>query len=298
MARRLKLKSVINIVTVVLCITVTVLSVIFADNQLFLLRKSTKSVNQADFVRFIDVGQGDSILIHSNGYSALIDTGPMDNSKELAASLHKEGIRTIDVLILTHLHLDHTGGVDQIFTDFTVENLILPELSTFSDGIYMAELAIDSITRSGGQVYKAVPEMYFEVGEFRIEILAAYYDIFEENNRSLIIKVNHGEKAFLLMGDAEAKTEKKLLEDKIDIDCDVLKVGHHGSASSTIGDFLDAASPKYAAISVGEGNMYNHPHLSTLKLLEKRGIKTYRTDFRGDITFYLEKGEIIVETEK
>lgn len=298
MAKRLKLNAILKAVTVFLCVTVTVLCTMFVDRQILDFKTTLKRSDTADFVRFIDVGQGDSILIHSNGYSALIDTGPTDSRLELSESLHREGITTIDVLILTHLHLDHTGGVDQIFTDFEVKNLILPELSTFSDGIVFAEMAIDKVTRSGGEVYKAVEDLRFTLGEFEVQVVAAYYDIIEDNNRSLIIKAEKQGKSFLFTGDIEIKTEKKLIESEKNIECDVLKVAHHGSNSSTTPDFLNMANPQYAVISVGDKNMYNHPHLTTLKLLEKRGIKTYRTDFRGDITFFVEKGEIAVETEK
>ncbi|MBQ6847808.1 MAG: MBL fold metallo-hydrolase [Clostridia bacterium] len=297
MLKREKLKTLIITIAVILCVTATVLCLVFTDNILFKLRESGWD-DTKDFVRVIDVGQGDSILIHSNGYSALIDTGDSENALELASSLHREGIQIIDVLIFTHLHTDHTGGVEQILKDFKVQNLILPELSTFSDGIYSAELAIDKITRSGGEVFKAVKGMTFEIGDFDVSVIAAYYDLMDDNNRSLIIKAQKDNRKFLFMGDAEAKVEKKLLADKIDIRCDVLKVGHHGSNTSTIGDFLEEANPVYAAISVGKDNIYNHPHIATLKQLEKRGIKTYRTDSSGDITFFVKNSEIEIETEK
>ncbi len=297
MAKGFKKKAIIKALAVMLCVTASVLCLTFTDNILFKLRESGGE-DTRDFVRIIDVGQGDSILIYSNGYSALIDTGPRENSLELASSLHREGVEIIDVLIFTHLHTDHTGGAEQILNDFKVETLILPELSTFSEGIYSAELAIDKITRSGGEVFKGVEGMSFEIGDFDVNIIAAYYDLMDDNNRSLIIKAQKDNKKFLFTGDAEAKVERKLIEDKKNLSCDVLKVGHHGSSTSTIGDFLDAAVPSFAAISVGEGNMYNHPHLATLKQLEKRGVKILRTDFRGDITFFVENGDIRVETEK
>ncbi len=298
MAKPKDRKAIIRTLAVILCVTATILCLISAQRDFVKLREIRSAKSSNDFVRIVDVGQGDSILIHSGGYSALIDTGPKDNADELTQSLKAEGIEIIDVLLLTHLHVDHTGGIEQVFSNFKVETLILPELSTFSDGIYSAEFAINQMTQSGGNIYKAVENMSFDIGNFKITVIGAYYDIFDENNRSLIVKAENSGQSFLLTGDAETKTEKRLLEDEKDIDCDVLKVGHHGSTSSSINDFLDKVSPVYAAISVGTGNMYNHPHLDTLKRLEMRGIKTYRTDHSGDITFYVEKGKINPQTEK
>ncbi len=298
MAKSYSFKNIAKWMTVVLCITVTVLCFISVDNRLFELRQGISLNDTEDYVKVIDVGQGDSILIHSNGYSALIDTGTADSSNNLATALIEENIHIVDVLILTHLHTDHTGGVEHILQNFKVETLILPELTTFSDGIYSAELAIDKMTRAGKNVFKACEDMSFQIGDFTVTVIAAYYDIIDENNRSLIIKAEAHGKSFLFMGDAEGKTERRLLDDGKDLDCDVLKVGHHGSSTSTIMDFLEKASPQYAAISVGEGNQYNHPHLATLKQLEKRGIETFRTDYRGHITFYIKNRKIEVSTQK
>lgn len=297
MRKAINVKAILKTMTVVLCITVSVFCFISVDNRLFELRQEITRSDSEDFVKIIDVGQGDSILIHSNGYSALIDTGTEDSSNDLATVLRNENIEIIDVLILTHLHTDHTGGIEHIFKNFQIDTLILPELSTYSDGIYSAEYAIDKITRSGGNLFKACEDMTFDIGDFTVTIIGTYYDILDENNRSLIIRADIDGNSFLFMGDAEGKTERRLLEDKKDISCDVLKVGHHGSNTSTIKDFLEKANPQYAAISVGEDNQYNHPHLATLKQLEKRGIKTLRTDIKGDITFNIKNRKIVVETE-
>ncbi len=297
MRKAMKVKAILKAMTVVLCITVSVLCILSVDDRLFELRQGVTLNHSEDFVKVIDVGQGDSILIHSNGYSALIDTGTEDSTNDLATVLRNENIGTIDVLILTHLHTDHTGGVKYMFDNFQIDTLILPELSTYSEGIYSAEYAIDKITRSSGNLFKACDDMTFDIGDFTVTIIGTYYDIFDENNRSLIIRADIEGNSFLFMGDAEGKIERRLIEDQKDISCDVLKVGHHGSNTSTVGDFLEKANPQYAAISVGKDNQYNHPHLATLKQLEKRGIKTFRTDIKGDITFNIENRKIVVETE-
>jgi competence protein ComEC len=292
-----KLNDILKIVTVALCVTVTFVSIITVDNRVYNLTSRTANKDDS-FVRMIDVGQGDSILLYSNGYSALIDTGPAENATDLVADLHSIGIEIIDVLILTHLHLDHTGGVTDIYDHFQVENLLLPGLSTFSEGIYSAQLAIDKMTRKGKGVYSAEDGMRFKLGEIEVEIVANYYDSDNENNRSLIIKALLDSKSFLFMADAESQTEKMLIAQNKDIDCDVLKVGHHGSSTSTIKAFLEIATPEIALISVGKKNIYNHPHNSTTALLKKFGCRIYRTDKDGSITVKVENNKIKVEKEK
>ena len=292
-----KLNNILKIVTVALCVAVTFVCVIAVDKGVYDF--TGRSANNDDsYVRMIDVGQGDSILLHSNGYSALIDTGPAENSEDLISDLHALGIEVIDVLILSHLHIDHTGGVTDLYDNFQIENLILPELSTFSEGIYSAQFAIDKMTRNGKGVYSAKEGMEFSLGNIDVEIVASYFDSDNENNRSLIIKAFLEGKSFLFTGDAEKKTEKLLIKENKNIDCDVLKLSHHGSNSSTVKDFLESTTPEIALISVGKNNMYHHPHYATIKLLRDFDCKIYRTDKNGSITVRVERGKINIETEK
>ena len=292
-----KLNNILKIVTVALCVAVTFVCVIAVDKGVYDF--TGRSANNDDsYVRMIDVGQGDSILLHSNGYSALIDTGPAENSEDLISDLHALGIDVIDVLILSHLHIDHTGGVTDLYENFQIENLILPELSTFSEGIYSAQFAIDKMTRNGKGVYSAKEGMEFSLGAIDVEIVASYFDSDNENNRSLIIKALLDGKSFLFTGDAEKETEKLLIKENKNIDCDVLKVAHHGSNSSTTKDFLKIATPEIALISVGKNNMYHHPHYATIKLLRDFDCKIYRTDKNGSITVKVVNNKIKVEKEK
>lgn len=292
-----KLNNILKIVTVALCVAVTFVCVIAVDKGVYDF--TGRSANNDDsYVRMIDVGQGDSILLHSNGYSALIDTGPAENSEDLISDLHALGIDVIDVLILSHLHIDHTGGVTDLYNNFQIENLILPGLSTFSEGIYSAQFAIDKMTRNGKGVYSAKEGMEFSLGEIDVEIVASYFDSDNENNRSLIIKALLDGKSFLFTGDAEKKTEKLLIKENKNIDCDILKVAHHGSNSSTVKDFLESTTPEIALISVGKNNMYHHPHYATIKLLRDFDCKIYRTDKNGSITVKVVNNKIKVEKEK
>lgn len=245
-----------------------------------------------DFVSVMDVGQGESILIYSNGYCAVYDVGTEESSEKICANLKASGIKTIDVLMVSHLHTDHIGGAKTVADTFNVKNLILPEISTHSEGLSYAQYAINKVTALGGETYTAKSGMNFKIGDFEITVLAAY-DMDDENNRSIIAATEIEGKKFLFTGDAETKVEQKLLNEGLNLKCDVLSVGHHGSSTSTSSEFLMAVSPQYAAISAGKDNMYGHPHNETLSLLERNGAKVFRTDINGDITFYVENGIIV-----
>ncbi len=251
-----------------------------------------------DFVRFLDVGQGDSILIYSNGRTALIDTGTVNYENEICADLNSCGINTIDALILSHLHADHTGSVTRIIDDYRVKNLILPELSIESEGLSAAQYAVNAVTETDGGVYNAVQGMNFTVGEFELTVLASYGDFDEENNRSLFIMAEIDDVKFLLSGDAEKQAENRILGEGLDLDCDVYKAAHHGSNTSNTEKFLKELTPRYVAISCGKDNTYGHPHNEVLQKFEETKAEVYRTDLQGDITFYVEKGVIRTESEK
>lgn len=252
----------------------------------------------SDFVRFIDVGQGDSILIYSNGYSALIDTGTSDSANEICSMLDECNIKDIDVVILSHLHDDHTGGIKQISEIHKIKNIILPEISIESDTLTDAQFVINKVRQTGGGIYNAVSGMNFSIGEFEITVLASFGEMKDENNRSVIVAAEIEERKFLFTGDAETKTETALLNEGLNLKCDVLKAGHHGSNTSSSEEFLKAVSPRFVAISVGRENSYGHPHNTILSAYEKIKAEVYRTDYDGDITFSIEDGNLKVKTEK
>ncbi len=251
-----------------------------------------------DFVRILDVGQGDSILIYSNGYSALIDTGIETYANDICEQLDGCKIKTIDVMLISHLHSDHTGGISGICERFNIDNAVLPEISVESEGLGSAELLINTVTKGGGNVYTATQGMNFKIGEFEITVLASFDKMSDENNRSLMVCAQIGNRKFIFTGDAEVKAENALLAEGLDLKCDVFKAGHHGSSTSNSEPFLKAMRPRYVAISVGKDNMYGHPHNEVLADFEALGAEIYRTDRNGDITFYINNGSIKAETER
>lgn len=251
-----------------------------------------------DFVKITDVGEADSILIYSDGCSAVIDVGTENSVPNILDDLDSARIKEIDALIVTHLHTDHAGGLPELAKRREIDNLIIPELESSAEAAQLVKTAKRTVTAKGGNVYTAVQGMNFEIGEFTVTVLAYYDDMQDENNKSVIVMAEIDGIKFLFTGDAEAKTEKALIDEGLNIDCDVLKVAHHGSSSSSSQSFLKAATPKYAAISVGANNIYSHPTESVISALENCGAQILRTDTDGDITFYVENGEIRTVTEK
>ena len=237
-------------------------------------------------------------MIYSDGCSAVIDVGTENSVPNILDDLNSARIKDIDALIVTHLHTDHAGGLPELAKRREIDNLIIPELESSAEAAQLVKTAKRTVTAKGGNVYTAVQGMNFEIGEFTVTVLAYYDDMQDENNKSVIVMAEIDGIKFLFTGDAEAKTEKALIDEGLNIDCDVLKVAHHGSSSSSSQSFLKAATPKYAAISVGANNIYSHPTESVISALENCGAQILRTDTDGDITFYVENGEIRTVTEK
>ena len=287
------------VITVILCISVFAVSFVLSGIDLSTSALFGNSFDKnSDFVRIIDVGQGDSILIYSNGYSALIDTGLSDAASDVCTALESCGIKTLDVLLITHLDSAHIGAAAGVTEIYGVKNLIMPEISSESEGLSTAQLVINRVVEADGNIYTAVQGMNFEIGEFELTVLAAFPKMADENNRSVITVAEIEDLKFLLTGDMEAKAEKALLGENLDLKCDVLKVGHHGSSTSSNMDLLKAVMPRYAAISVGQNNDFGHPHNEVISDLQYIGAEIYRTDTDGDITFYIENKRIVPKTEK
>ncbi|MBQ5911034.1 MAG: MBL fold metallo-hydrolase [Clostridia bacterium] len=249
-----------------------------------------------DYVRFIDVGQGDCILISSNGYNAVVDFGnKSDYGTELLDSLKKLGITRIDCAILSHYDSDHVGGGSKIIRAIDTRYALLPELDDRSDNDFTNFQ--HALENSKTQIVPARVGTVINIGEFEITVLAYNNNATNSNDKSVVLMAEISGKKFLLTGDAGTDVEKQLIQDKINIDCDVYKAAHHGSRNSNSAEFITAASPEYAVISVGASNSYGHPHTEVIDNLNAVGAKIYRTDRSGDITFFVEDGNITAKTE-
>lgn len=281
--RKLSVKPIVKIGAALALVIVIVLAGIYFTGQ-----NSVKS-NGDDFVAVLDVGQADSVLICSNGKTALIDTGEEITSSQLIKKLYSFGVSSIDALIITHSHSDHSGALPNVLASLPVGNLILPE---FGSDEKVTDI-LNAVSRSAANTYSATVGMAINIGDFELTVLSADSEQEDINNRSVVVMADIFGNKFLFSGDAEKETEQALIENGINFDCDVLKVGHHGSNTSTTQAFLDIATPAYAAISVGEDNSYGHPSSTVVERLEAAGALVYRTDYMGDIVFNIENEKIV-----
>lgn len=246
------------------------------------------------FVHFIDVGQADCILIKTNDNSMLIDAGNNEDAKLVVNYLRDNNVTKLDYVIGTHPHEDHIGGLDAVINTFDIGKIIMPKVEhttkTFED-------VLCAIQNKGLKITTPVPGTVYSLGEATFTILApnsSYYD--ELNNYSVVIKLEYGNTAFIFQGDAEAFSEGEILSNGYDVSADVIKIGHHGSSSSTSRSYLEAVNPGYAVIMVGKGNTYGHPHRETLQLLKGKGIKVYRTDEQGTVIAVSDGSKITFNT--
>lgn len=232
-------------------------------------------------VHFIDVGQADSILIQQGQSSMLIDGGNNGDAALIKDYISKQGVKKLDVVVGTHAHEDHIGALDDVIDAFPVGKVYFPK-QVATTKTY--ENFVNSVKNKGLKFTLPSVGSSFKVGDAVCTILAPNKDSYEGgNDYSIVIKLQYGNNSFLFTGDAEVLGEKEMMGKKLDLKADVLKVGHHGSKTSTSDAFLKAVSPKYAVISSETGNDYGHPHQVVMDRLNKAKIKIYRTDEQGTI---------------
>lgn len=230
---------------------------------------------------FIDVGQGDSILIQTpTGKNILIDGGKTDATNIVENYLHSSDVTTLDV-IATHADSDHIGSLDSVIRDFIIGKVYMPQMTNTSYTFEDLLLAMQSkeLTFTTAKANVSVDLGSGITAQFLAPINDSYTDA---NNYSAVLKVTYGSTSFLLTGDAETQSENEMMAAGANLQSTVLKVGHHGSNTSTSDGFLNAVKPKYAVISVGD-NSYGHPTEGTLTKLSQHGISVYRTDNSGTI---------------
>lgn len=254
-------------------------------------------------ISFLDVGQGDAILIQApDGRQALIDGGE-DSERLLGELANQLGWfnHHLDLLILTHPHSDHVRGLNGLFDRFIIGQVVAT-LVNHNSSIY--QFWLDNLRSRNITVTAAAwPQEFFLGSELKLSVLSpaaslAGQNIDNLNNSSLVILVSYGQSRVLLMGDAETEVEKSLLERGVEVRAQILKIGHHGSTTATSQEFLAAVSPQAAVISVGANNDFGHPHQRVLNRLERAGVPILRTDQLGAITFVSDGATISLVKEE
>ncbi|ELC8372367.1 ComEC/Rec2 family competence protein [Clostridium perfringens] len=234
-------------------------------------------------ISYMDVGQGDASYIKVNGNDILIDAGPRSNSKELLEQLKAKNIDDFELVIATHPHEDHIGGMVDVFKEYEVKAFYSPKI-THTTKTY--ENLVKAVKDEGLKTKELKGGMVIDLGEgAKFEVFTPQKSEYEElNDYSPIMKLSFGDTSYLFTGDAEKLAEEEALAKyKNSLDSDVIKFGHHGSSSSSSNAFIEAVSPKYGIISCAKDNKYGHPHRETLDIIKKYNIKTFRTDTDGEI---------------
>lgn len=282
MAKRKRRKESYSPLITIIVIVFAIMSFYMSNQDIISNSQYTPNKNTVTTdlkVYFLDVGQADSILISNNNHNMLIDAGNNEDGPLLVKYLKEElNITQFDYIVGTHPHEDHIGGLDDIINSFEVENILLPEVTTTTKTF---EDVLDSIANKNLNI--TIPEIdsTFKLGEADLSVIYTGTDEKDLNNSSIVLKMIFGDYSYLFTGDAETKVEEIILNKNIDID--VLKVGHHGSNTSSSESFLNKVTPSYAVISVGKDNSYNHPSTDTINRLRKYTDKIYMTSELGTI---------------
>lgn len=244
-------------------------------------------------VNYIDVGQGDSIFIElPNGETMLIDSGERNYDKKVISYIDTLGYKNIDYVVGTHPHTDHIGSLEAIIKNYDIGKIYMPKKQSNSKTFINL---LNTIKDKGLKINTAKAGVsIIDSDSLDVDIIAPTKEYNDANNNSAVVKITYINRCFLFMGDAEIESEKSITDN---VECDVVKIGHHGSDTSSSDSFVKKTKAKYAVISVGKNNIYKHPYESTIKKWESIGAEILRTDELGDIVISTNGNELSINNK-
>lgn len=284
-----------QLVTIVVFGLIAIASTIFGQD---IIGTSNLNANGTVEISYLDVGQGDAAYIKVNDMDILIDAGPKSDVDKLMKQLEEKNIDDFEIIVATHPHEDHIGGMTKVLQSYKVENFYMPKVEHSTKTF---ENMIKEVEKQGLKVKVLKEGVNIDIGEGALlETFSPNQEEYNNlNNYSPIMKLTFGNNSFLFTGDAEKEVEEEVLSKYKDkLNSDVIKFGHHGSSTSSSTEFIEEVSPSYGIISCGVDNSYGHPHKEILKIIQDMNIKTYRTDTQGQVIVISDGNSIEIKTEK
>lgn len=270
-------------------ISIIILCIVgFQNNGIPIQRTINESLLEDNLiVSFLDVGQADCIIIQEKDKTLMIDAGNNNDEAIITNFLDKNNIQFLDYLILTHGHEDHIGSADMVIKKYHPKTVIMPEQNpTPTTKAY--KNVLHALLDTQTKITLPVVGKTYQLENTSFKILGPNSRLYEDsNNYSVIVKLKCDEVSFLFMGDAEKESENEILEQNFDLESDILKIGHHGSSSSSSSRFIKTVNPKYAVISAAKDNDYGHPHKETISVLKNNDTEV----------LYTKNGTIKIETD-
>ena len=246
-------------------------------------------------IDFLDIGQGDAVLVLCGGQVMLVDGGPSANAERILARLDELGLDHIDILVCTHPHDDHYGGLIPVLAAVPVET-VYGSVAESNSQTYASFAA--AVQAAGHTIEIPAPGDTFPLGDALVEVIGPIKETRVVNDQSLVLRITYGQRVFLLVGDAGITEMEDIREAGFDVTCDLLKTGHHGSADSTDAWVLGVTQPDYVVISCGTNNRFGLPDDSVLAAVAEAGAELYRTDTDGTIIMSTDGQTIRLTHEK
>ena len=278
--------------TIVAAVILAIVGIFFPEDTPETPQVQTPVSGNGMTVHFIDVGQADCALLECDGEFMIIDGGNVDDGQMVVSYLDQMGVQTLEAAVCTHAHEDHVGGLAAVLSVYDAETVYSP-VTEYSTKAFrnFAEKAEDA----AGKITVPAPGDQFMLGSASVTVLGPVQEYDDPNNTSIVLKVSYGESDFLFTGDMEIEAENDMLDywgGNADWAVELLKVGHHGSSTSSGYRFLYETQPGYGLISVGDGNDYGHPHEESMSRLTDAGLMIFRTDYLGHVIARTDGSEI------